>query len=246
MIRAILHETYGCRSGWIGSLVQFVAVIVILVPLAAYLLSLLLGIAGPSVPFGQFLHQLIWGPRQFGAGQAGLQFTLFLPIVLVMTEPRALPSPQSLYSISREKSAQLAFIVSLLQVGAQLLIGSCTLCAIGWCGARLAGAPSQTFVTPGFIVEIIALAPLIPGMLWVGLYSRIGSKQMQLPGMIVWIGAFSLAAMFSSNITWRNTLLSPVGLTTAALILAANLYFYRAALLHLYRHGDLLQRKISR
>ena len=163
-----------------------------------------------------------------------------------MTVARALPWPQNLYSVSREKRAHLAFIVSLLQVGAQLLAGSGSLVAISWCGARLAGIPFQPSITPDFVVEIIALTPLIPGMLWVSIFSRIRSQKMQLADMTLWIGALTLAATFSSNAKWRNELLSPAGLTTTALLLAASLYLYRAALLHLYRHGDLLRRKSSR
>ena len=191
------------------------------------------------------IYQLVWEPHVFGRGSGntlciGLLVPLFMSVISV-----ALPRPQRLYPISRERRAHLAFVASLIQPSVQLFVGLSVVVALSWIGARLAGVPFRPATAPDFLVEIIALAPFFPALLWRRVCLQVRPWSQSEPATPLWTGSAMGALFISTSPGCRAWLLSPTGLACALTASAIGLFLYRRALLNFYRCDDLLQRETS-
>jgi len=244
-IRVVLHETYGFGGGWMRWCLKLTLILTVF-PLCLYLLlTRIPALSGPPAPAGQMIYQLVWEPHVFGRGSSntlciGLLAPLFMSIISA-----ALPRPQRLYPISRERRARLAFFASLIQPSVQLFVGLSVVVALSWIGARLAGVPFRPATAPDFLVEIIALAPFFPALLWRRVCLQVRPWSQAEPATPLWTGGAMGALFISTSPGCRAWLLSPTGLAFALTASAIGLLLYRRALLNFYRCDDLLQRETS-
>ena len=245
-LRVVLHETYGATGGWARRFAVLSLIYLTTTFALWYFLHTRTPATGsPRVPFPQLVYQIVWEPHLFGAGRDGaLSLVVLMPFYMA-AGIIALPRPQHLYPLSRERRARLTFVASLLQAGGQVLICLFGIVTLSWIGALVAGVPFRPTVAPDFVVVSLALAPLLPAMFWMKLRMQVRPWERQLfalffPACIVMMNKF---------VVWvpadRAWLLSPIGLAIALTAFAASLLLYRAALFKFYRRGDLLQRQKS-
>lgn len=244
-IRAIQHETYGYRSRFGRPWVVLPVAYSVIVPAVAYFQLRLPKMIDYKVSLSEFIYRSIWEHEPFGTHGSFPQ-TIMLFLFLSTISAGTFLRPQQLYPISRARRARLAFILSLLDVGTQLLAVFTSVIALSWVSAWLAGLPFQPTAVPDFVVVFLSLAPLIPFLQWLKLRAQFSSKFHPTDGTIYMMIYVTGGAIFIFITSWRSWLLSPAGLTITAIAFAISLCAYRVALFHIYRRGDLLQRKSSR
>ena len=245
-LRVVLHEGYGFSGGWIRWCVKL-ALILTVFPIGLYLLlTRIPGLLGPPAPIGRMIYQLVWEPHGSVGGAKAIFFTAILAPLYLSVINVALPRPQRLYPISRERRARLAFVASLIQASVQLSAGLSVIVALSWIGARLAGVPFHPTTAPDFLIEMIAFAPFLPALLWRRVCLQVRPWSQAEPATPLWLGCAMGAFYVSVYPASRAWLLSPLGLLVALTATGVSLFLYRRALLNLYRCCDLLQRTSSR
>lgn len=235
-IRAVLHEAYGFRFGWLGQLV-----IIPIVCVTSYA-------AGATAPYlmvpkqhsgslADLLYAGLCDPGRVGTHIDAPPFLLLLPFALVGASV-ALPRTERPHPISRERRARLTFAASILQGTVLTVLIVASFSAFAWGVAVWVDAPLQL---AAFFTAILAPLPLLPWVYWLRLYAGVRPRDRSMHLLLIFgtiLVSVLAVVIIPRLLDWK---LSPISLGLFALATLSSVLLYRQALLRFYRRGDLLQ-----